>query len=99
MARGSLIPGTQGDRVTLNYKGMSELLKSPAIQAMLRERMANVQAAVPDSELDVVIGRSRARAKVIKGSDRDEADTGELSRALDLAGGDRGTRQSNKKNK
>lgn len=75
----------------LNYKGMGELLKSYEIQQMLRNRMAPVQAAVPGSELEVVVGRSRARAKVIKGSDYDEANTGELSRALDNSGGTRGT--------
>jgi len=77
--------------VELNYKGMGELLKSPEIQAMLRNRMQAVQGAVPGSELTVTVGRTRARAKVIKGSDYDEAGSGELSRALDLAGGSRGT--------
>lgn len=70
---------------------MGELLKSPEIQSMLRERMAPVQASVPGSQLEIVVGRSRARAKVINGSDYDEANTGELSRALDASGGQRGT--------
>jgi len=90
------IPGG-GGYVELNRQGVGELLKSPAIQAMLRERMANVQAAVPESTLEVVVGRSRARAKVIKGSDREEANTGELSRALDNAGGSRGDRKTKNK--
>lgn len=90
------IPGG-GGYVELNRAGIGELLKSPAIQSMLRERMANVQAAVPDSTLEVVVGRSRARAKVIKGSDREEANTGELSRALDNAGGSRGDRKTKNK--
>lgn len=77
--------------VELNYKGMGELLKSPEIQAMLRNRMQTVQGAIPGSELVVTVGRTRARAKVINGSDYDEANTGDLSRALDLAGGSRGT--------
>lgn len=84
------IPGSDS-YFELNYRGMGELLKSVAIQQMLRERMAPVQAAVPGSELDVVVGRSRARAKVIHGSDFDEANTGDLSRALDNSGGSRGT--------
>lgn len=85
------IPNSNGGYVELNYKGMGELLKSPEIQAMLRNRMQAVQSAVPGSELVVTVGRTRARAKVINGSDYDEANTGELSRALDLAGGSRGT--------
>lgn len=87
----SQIPGGKG-YVTLNYLGMSELLKSPEIMAMLRSRMQPVQSALEGSELEVVQGRSRARAKVIRGSDYEEANTGELSRALDLSGGSRGTR-------
>lgn len=87
----SMIPNGQGSYVQLNYKGMSDLLKSPAIQSMLRDRMQSVQGAVPGSELEVKVGRSRARAKVIFGSDFEEADTGALSRALDLSGGRRGT--------
>lgn len=77
--------------IELDYKGMGELLKSQAIQNMLRKRMTNVQEAIPGSELDVVVGRNRARAKVKFGSDYDEANTGQLSQALDLAGGQRGT--------
>lgn len=88
-----------GGKVTLNYQGMRQLLQSPEIQEMLRQRMSLVQAAVPESTLEVLVGRNRARAKVIKGSDREEANTGELSRALDLAGGSRGTRQVNTKKK
>jgi len=87
------IPGSPGSYVTLNYKGMGELLKSPAIQEMLRQRMEPVQGALPGSELTVTIGRTRARAKVAYGSDYEEADTGALSRALDLSGGMRGTQQ------
>jgi hypothetical protein len=34
--------------------------------------------------------RSRVVVKVLRGSDFEEANTGELSRALDLAGGQRG---------
>lgn len=87
----SSIPGGGGSYVSLNYKGMGDLLKSTEIQSMLRERMAMVQGAVPGSELEVKVGRSRARAKVIFGSDYEEADTGALSRALDMSGGRRGT--------
>ena len=85
----SKIPGGGGE-VKLNFKGMGELLRSPAIASELRTRMRRVQAAVPGSELDVVTSGRRARAKVSRGSDFDEANTGTLSRALDLAGGERG---------
>lgn len=85
----SKIPGGGGE-VKLNFKGMGELLRSPAIASELRSRMRRVQAAVPGSELDVLTRGRRARAKVSRGSDFDEANTGTLSRALDLAGGQRG---------
>ena len=85
----SKIPGGGGS-VTLNRKGMGELLKSQDIASMLRKRMTRVQAALPGSDLQVNTGGRRARAKVSRGSDFDEANTGELSRALDLAGGQRG---------
>lgn len=85
----SKIPGGGGE-VTLNRKGMGELLKSQPIANMLRSRMLRVQSAVSGSELEVNTKGRRARAKVIRGSDFDEANTGELSRALDLAGGQRG---------
>ena len=90
MASGSLIPNSNGSRVKLNFKGMQELMKSPEIQAVLHKRMTAVQAAVPGSELDIVVGKRRARGVVAFGSDFDEANTGNLSRALDLASGSRG---------
>ena len=86
------IPGGQG-KVKLNYKGMGELLKSDAIQEMLEERMQKVEGILPGSYLDVDVVKTRARARVFRGSDYDEANTGELSRALDLAGGKRGDRK------
>lgn len=89
MAR-SPIPGSPGSYVELDFKGVGELLRSPAIASMLRERMSRVQSALPGSELTVTTGGRRARAKVARGSDFEEANTGELSRALDLAGGQRG---------
>ena len=85
----SKIPGGGGE-VKLNFKGMGELLRSPAIASELRTRMRRVQAAIPGSELEVLTKGRRARAKVAYGSDFDEANTGALSRALDLAGGQRG---------
>ena len=99
MAKGSLIPGTQGDRVVLNYKGMGELLRSQAIASELANRMRRVQSALPGSELQVSKGGKRARAKVVRGSDFEEANTGELSRALDLAGGQRGIKTRTNKAK
>lgn len=84
-------------RVKLNYRGMGELLKSSAIQAELRGRMQKVQAALPGSTLEVTRGKTRARAVVARGSDFEEANTGALSRALDLANGSRGTQVKGKK--
>lgn len=84
----SKIPGGLG-KVQLNFAGVGELLRSPEIEAELRNRMRRVQAALPGSELYTTTKR-RARAVVARGSDFDEANTGELSRALDLAGGQRG---------
>jgi hypothetical protein len=92
----SKIPGG-GGTVKLNFKGMGELLKSDAIRSMLAERMARVQSALPGSTLESKIRRSRVVAIVKKGSDFEEANTGALSRALDLAGGERGTRTRLKK--
>ena len=94
----SVIPGG-GGTVKLNRSGMRELLRSPEIQSMLSDRMERVKGAVPGSQLEVSAGRNRARAKVINGSDFDEANTGNLSRALDLAGGDRGTQVKTRKPK
>ena len=87
----SKIPGG-GGAVKLDFKGMGELLRSPAIASELRKRMARVQSALPGSELEVLTSGRRARAKVARGSDFDEANTGDLARALDLAGGLRGTK-------
>ena len=82
-----------GGYVVLNRYGMKELMKSKEIAGMLEARMSRVQAALPGSELEVSRnGRTRARAKVSRGSDFDEANTGALGRALSLAGGRRGTK-------
>ena len=94
----SQIPGG-GGYVLLNYMGMRNLLRDPAIAAELRERMTRVQAAIPGSELEVTRKGVRARAKVAYGSDFDEANTGALSRALDLAGGQRGYKKKTNKPK
>ena len=91
MARWTKIPGTNS-RVTLNSAGMRELLKSQPVRADLVTRMARVQNAVPGSTLEALNTRTRVRVKVIYGSDYDEANTGNLSRALDLAGAPRGTK-------
>ena len=97
MAKGALIPGTQGDRVKLNFKGMGQLLRSEEIAKELRQRMARVQAALPGSEMVVLRGGRRVRVKVIRGSDYEEANTGELARALDLSGGKRGLKKKTNK--
>jgi len=84
-----------GGKVELNRKGMRELLKSQPIRADLVMRMIKVQAALPGSKLEALESRTRIRVKVLRGSDFDEANTGDLSRALDLAGGRRGTKTKN----
>lgn len=96
----SKIPGGGGE-VKLISKGMRELLKSPEVTANLRNRMKRVQGALPGSNLEVMNTSTRVRVKVERGSDFDEANTGELSRALDLAGGLRGdfTKAMRAKNK
>ena len=84
-----------GGKVELNDQGMIELFLSDEVAGILKDRMQAVKAAVPGSDLYVTQGPrggKYARAVVRKGSDYDEANTGELSRALDLAGGRRGTR-------
>tara|TARA_R110000803_G_scaffold197465_1_gene261009 strand:+ start:772 stop:1098 length:327 start_codon:yes stop_codon:yes gene_type:complete len=86
----SRIPGGQGT-VKLNSKGMRALMKSQEVENELVGRMMKVKAALPGSELEAKQGRTRVRAMVSRGSDYDEANTGDLSRALDLAGGERGT--------
>lgn len=85
----SKIPGGGGE-VKLNFKGMGQLLRSPEVASELRNRMRRVQSALPGSELQVLTNGRRARAKVSRGSDFDEANTGDLARALDLSGGQRG---------
>jgi hypothetical protein len=94
----SRIPGGQGE-VKLNFKGMRELLRSDDLGKMLEKRMRKVQAALPGSELEVSKSPTRVRVKVLRGSDYEEANTGALSRALDLAGGERGTQVKTRKPK
>ena len=94
----SKIPGGQG-KVKLNFKGMRELLRSDDLGKMLEKRMRKVQAALPGSDLEVSKSPTRVRVKVIRGSDYEEANTGALSRALDLAGGQRGTQVKTRKPK
>lgn len=93
----SRIPGTDG-KVYLDIKGMQELMKSNAIRADLVMRMLPVQNAIPGSKLSVVVRPDRVAVKVIHGDDYDEANTGNLSRALDLSGGRRGTLKKFKPN-
>jgi hypothetical protein len=87
----SSIPGG-GGKVVLNRAGMRELMQSNEIRFELIKRMSKVQSALPGSKLVASTGKTRARVIVERGSDFDEANTGDLSRALDLAGGKRGTR-------
>lgn len=87
----SKIPGGGGE-VKLDFKGMRQLLKSAEIEAELRKRMGKVQGALPGSEMRVSRSPTRVRVRVARGSDYEEANTGELSRALNLSGGRRGTK-------
>jgi hypothetical protein len=95
VAKGTKIPGKEG-RVFLDRKGMGDLLRSRAILAELRKRMTRVQAALPGSTM-YTTNTSRARVVVARGSDFDEANTGDLARALDLAGGQRGYKVKSRK--
>jgi hypothetical protein len=92
----SRIPGGGGS-VELNEKGMKELLLSQGVADILEERMQRVKSALPGSEIYVTRGPrggQNARAVVRRGSDFEEANTGDLSRALDLAGGTRGNKKT-----
>lgn len=77
-------------KIKLDNAGMRELLESADIESELVGRMSAVEAALPGSELTVVRRGRRVQVRVARGSDYEEANTGELSRALDLAGGQRG---------
>lgn len=94
----SKIPGGGGE-VKLNSQGMRDLLRSNEIRADLVNRMSKVQSALPGSKLVAMESRTRIRVKVERGSDFDEANTGDLSRALDLSGGRRGTQVRTRKPK
>jgi len=94
----SKIPGG-GGHVKLNSQGIRDLMRSQDIETELRGRMQKVEAAVPGSNMYVTKSRTRVAVKVARGSDFDEANTGELSRALDLAGGRRGTQVRTRKPK
>lgn len=93
----SKIPGKDG-KVTLNRAGMRELMRSNDIRAMLVNRMIRVQSAIPGSKLEVKMRPTRVAVTVEHGSDYDEANTGDLSRALNLSGGARGTKKKFKPN-
>jgi hypothetical protein len=77
-------------KVKVDNAGMRDLLESAAIESELVGRMSAVQTALPGSEMTVVRRGRRVQVRVVRGSDYEEANTGELSRALDLAGGQRG---------
>lgn len=77
-------------KVKLDNMGMKDLLESAEIESELTMRMAAVESALPGSEMETVRRGRRVQVRVKRGSDYEEANTGELSRALDLAGGQRG---------
>jgi len=90
-----------GIKVTLNHGGMAELLKSAEVRDALTERAEKVlEKAKADAPVDTGAYRDglhieqdttdRAAVRVKGGTDHDwavEAETGNLSRALDAAGG------------
>lgn len=78
-------------KVKLNSAGIRDMLKSYAVEEELTNRMKLVKSALAGSNLYVTLGRNRVAVKVARGSDFDEANTGALSKALDLAGARRGT--------
>ena len=84
-------------RVKLISKGIREMLRSAEVEKELRNRMMRVKGALPGSRLYVTESATRVAVKVTRGSDFDEANTGDLTRALDLAGGRRGTQIKMKK--
>lgn len=86
-------------KIKLDNAGMRELLESAAIESELVSRMAAVESALPGSEIQVVRRGRRVQVRVVRGSDFEEANTGELSRALDAAGGSRGNRWKTKPRK
>lgn len=80
-------------RVQLISKGIREMLRSAEVERELVVRMQRVEAALGyGAKLYTTKSSTRVAVKVAKGSDFDEANTGELSRALDLSGGRRGTK-------
>lgn len=49
----------------LNYKGVGELMKSEAMQTVLKERATNIKNRCGDGyEQDMYVGKSRANAMV-----------------------------------
>lgn len=89
----SKIPGN-GGKVYLHLKGMNELLKSPELEKELLTRMENAKAALPSNGQAPEVYSKQRPSRVVailkRGSDFDEANTGDLSRALDATGGLRG---------
>lgn len=94
----SKIPGGGGE-VRLDFKGMSKLLRSSEVRTELRVRMARVAAVFPDA---IMQDRTSSRARVVVyrfKTDREEAETGDLARALLKAKGQRGIQVKTRKPK
>lgn len=74
-------------KVKLNRRGVESILKSERVQADLRARASRIAAAAgPGMVASVGVGRNRARAAIITGTEaaRDaEARDRALTRALD----------------
>lgn len=74
-------------RFDLNRKGVRELLRGPEVQAELRQRAQRIAAAAgPGHEVQMWVGRNRARATVRTATwqaRHAEATTRALTRAID----------------
>jgi hypothetical protein len=77
---------------TMAMERESVLRAARVVAKARKELLAKVQAALPGSTLERKMRPTRVAYIVKRGSDFDEANTGDLSRALDLAGGQRGTK-------
>lgn len=80
-----------GVKLVMNYAGMKAIMKSPGVLADLMRRGNAVRAAAGHGHMVTSrIGQTRARVSVITGTEgarRREAETRNLTRALDAARG------------
>lgn len=79
-------------KLEMNSQGVGELLKSAEVQAELKRRADRIAAAAgPGHEVDVRVGRTRARASVVtatREARKAEAESRRLTSSLDAGRGD-----------